>query len=332
MAILKEVIVHKWSLLLILIFPISGFSQTPTSTPAPTPVPVATPRQTPGQTLQRSREFESLRTEESIALAEEQRQKAQRHKLATQMVDELYRKPSKKELLLVSIDNELQNKFADFLKQDDTGIIKFLNQSKCSNSANVVQANEDCLENTMPGAGASYSFRTNTYRIPQLADLSFTENTFITVGNWIHGLLLEIGDVSLDKLSLQTSEVAELSSFPPASKFETAKEIDLKLLEGIKYKDKIYRRLTPARENTTYLLRSIAYRGTIYKTAQGFVYNELDYDKRKDILVAFRVVKIDSEGNATILWKQLAVKDAPKIVQPKPSKDETKENNFAGKN
>ncbi len=306
----------KIMFLIILIFPLGGFSQTPTSTPTSTPAPTTQPQPQPNPVPAQRRQIGSLsKAEEDIALNEEQRVKAERHKLAREMVDELYRKPTKKEILLVSIDNGLHNKFAEFLKQENTGLFKFLNDSKCSVNSNIISASEDCLKNKMPGAGASYSFRTNNYRIPQLADLSFAKNMFITVGQWMHGLLLDIGDIPLEKVTLQTAEVENLSKFQPASNIETAKEIDSKLNEGIKHEKIIYQRLLPARENTTYLLRSIAYRGVVSKTAQGFVYNELDYDKRKDILVAFRIVQTDSNGSIIILWKQLALKDSPKIVQ-----------------
>jgi hypothetical protein len=155
-----------------------------------------------------------------------------------------------------------------------------------------------------------------TYRIPKLSDLSFAENMFITAGQWLHGLLLEIGDVPLENVSLQTKEAESLSKFQAASTVQTAQEIDAKLnQEGIKHQELVYQRLVSARENTTYLLRSIAYRGTINKTVQGYIYNELDYDKRKDILIAFRIVQTDADGSVTILWKQLAVKDSPKIIE-----------------
>ena len=309
--------------LIILIFPIWGLSQTPPSTSPAAPAP-ATPAQpqpqahpqpnpNPPSTTQNRRSLGSLsKAEEDLALIDEQRVKSEKRKLARELIDELYRKPSKKELSAVAIDDQLEQKYAEFLRQENTGLFKFLNQSGCGGGSNVVTANDDCL-NKMPGAGASYSFRIDNYRIPQLSDLSFAEKMFVTAGQWLHGLLLEIGDVPLENVSLEGKEVQALHKFQAATDIETAQKLDAKLLEGVRHEGFIYQRVLPARENTTYLLRSIAYRGTVNKTAQGFVYNELDYDKRKDILIAFRIVQTDSDGNVTILWKQLSAKDAPKI-------------------
>jgi len=318
---LKEEKMKKIILWVFLIFPLVGFSQNPTSTPSSTPAPTPQPQSQPSPSIPPP----SAQTRQSIrglsdsieekAFIEEQRIKTEKRELARKMIDELYRKPTKKELMAVSVDDSLRARFAELLKQDNTGIFKFLTESKCVENSNIISADEDCLKNKMPGAGASYSFRINSYRIPQLADLSYAQNTFVTVGNWVHGLLLDIGDVPLEKVDLQTEVVRSLVKFQPASNFETATAIDTNLIEGIRHEGKIYRRHAVSRENTTYLLRTIAYRGNNYKTAQGFVYNEFDYDKRKDLLIAFRLVQTDPDGSITIVWKQLAEKDSPKIVQ-----------------
>lgn len=310
---MKKIIV-----LVMLVFPLFGFSQNPTPTPpTPQPQPTNQPNQNPPPATQNRRSLGSLsKAEEDLATIEEQRVKDKRRKLAREMLDEFYRKPTKKELRLVAVDDGLKNKFAEFLKQKDTGLFKFLNSSKCGSGANVVSVSEPCLNNKIPGAGASFSFRMKTYRIPKLSDLSFAENMFITAGQWLHGLLLDIGDVPLENVSLQTKEAESLSKFQAASTVQTAQEIYAKLnQEGIKHQELVYQRLVSARENTTYLLRSIAYRGTINKTVQGYIYNELDYDKRKDVLIAFRIVQTDADGSVTILWKQLAAKDSPKIIE-----------------
>lgn len=321
---------NKYVLLLVLLLSLPSFSQTsaPPSTPpsasapAPTPQPLATPVGTSRQaqraastSIQNRREFETLgRLEEEMASAEEARKRQEKVKLARQMIDELYRKPTKKEMLMVAVDNDLREKFTDFLRLENTGLIRLLNDTGCAENTNVVVASDNCLKNTMPGAGASFSFRINNYRIPRLADLGLTQNAFVTTGDWLHGILVNIGDVPLENVGFQTSGVGFINDFQPIVDVERAKEFDSKLLEGIKDGEFTYCRMTPARENQTYILRSIAYRGNIFKSANGLSYNELDYDKRKDILVAFRVVRKHSDGSLMILWKRLAVKDSPKLI------------------
>lgn len=307
--------VKRYWLVLILFLPCLSFAQTPSPTPAPTPVP--TPIPVPRAVIQQPRIFETF---EQRAKLEELRKREELRKEALNIVNEKYRKPSKKELKSVEVENDLLSKYAYYLKQENAGIIKLLNNAKCANNTNVVVASDNCLNNTMPGAGTSFSFRINNYRIPDLADLSLNENTFRTNPDWQHGILVDIGNIQIENISLQSTELAFINSFQPALEYQTAKEIDYKLASGIRNNNFVYRRSALVRENTTYILRSIAYRGKLLKSIKGFVYNELDYDKRKDIIVAFRVVRQYSDGSVTILWKQLASKDSPKIDFEKKDK------------
>lgn len=66
----------------------------------------------------------------------------------------------------------------------------------------------------------------------------------------------------------------------------------------------------------TYALRAVAYRGKVIRSMAGIRYNELEYDRRRDVIVAFRVVDMDSEG-VTIVWRKLADIESPKIKMPK---------------
>ena len=104
-------------------------------------------------------------------------------------------------------------------------------------------------------------------------------------------------------------------SIAPSEDMEKANELTEKLLseEGIKNGGFTYRSVVPVAENITYVLRSIAYRGNIYRTIQGMTYDELEFDKRREITVAFRVVRLEGEDNVTILWKELGNQKVPKL-------------------
>lgn len=288
-----------------------SFGQNPNPTPVPTPIP--TPLATPRPVIQPNRQ--SVNPIEAQILREELRKKQERYKLAQRIVDELYRKPTKKELLTVAVDQDLVSKYADFLNQDNTGIIRLLNDAGCAKNSTVISASDDCLKRTMPGSGSSFSFREETYRIPRLADLSLSDNNFFVSGEWLHGLMVSIGDIALEKVDTKTVGLQYLNEFQPASEYESAKKIDYRIADGIKQGNFLYARSAVVRENETYLLRSVAYRGRIRKTAEGFIYNELDYDKRKDIIVAFRVARRHSDGSVTILWKEISSKQSPKILR-----------------
>ncbi|MBX7173439.1 MAG: hypothetical protein K1X72_20895 [Pyrinomonadaceae bacterium] len=288
--------------------------------------PIPTPQPFPSQKSQDSAKevFEQRR------LLGEQKKLEERQKQAIQILDSLYRKPSKKESLLVAVDTDLLEKYAVFLQDSNTGLIKLLNSFDCAKNSQVLVASDNCLNNTMPGAGASYSFRYKNYRIPQLADISLVENSFKVTGDWLHGIFVDVGDIALNLVDFKIAGMQYLSNFPPALEFQSAKETDYKLAAGIMNKGLIYKRQLPIRENTTYLLRSIAYRGEVLKTVEGFVYNELDYDKRKDVIIAFRVVKQDLDGSVIIAWKLLSSKNSPKIEKLE-KKENIKENRYTAK-
>jgi hypothetical protein len=234
-------------------------------------------------------------------------------KPVSQNISKLYRKPTEKELKILSPENEDLQKFAAFLQQPNTGITKLVKDYGCAeNPGVVVGASADCLTYTMPGAGSSYSFRTNNYQIRRLSDLTYTGNSFQSTGIMLHGLLVNIGDIPLEDVSAATKGAEFLINFEPAKDLQTALKIDSEINGGIKKEDFLYRRNLAAQENTTYLLRSIAYKGKLVRVVQGITFNELDFDKRKDVIIAFRVVRRDADST-TIIWKELDSKKAPGI-------------------
>lgn len=229
-----------------------------------------------------------------------------------QNVQELYRKPTKKELQALAPSAEDVQKYSEFLKTPNTGLTKLAADKGCAENSLVLVATAECLALTMPGAGSSYSFRTRNYRIPRLADITFTENSFQATGVRLHGIFVNVGDVALEQVTLQTKGIAFLTEFKPETDFQKAKAIDKQFSEGIRDNQFLYRRALNAFGKTTYVLRSIAYRGSYYRAISNYTYNEFDFDKRSDVVIAFRIVRRHADGAITILWKQLAKQDSPK--------------------
>jgi len=228
-------------------------------------------------------------------------------------VEPLYRKPTKKELKAIEPRRELFDKYAVFLRQPKTGLTKLIDDKGCAENTKVVVATDNCLQYTMPGAGSSFSFRTENYRIPRLADLTFTDKSFQAGGVLLHGIFVNIGNVLLEEVNLQTRGLKYLADFQPEPAYEKGKELDLQLMQGIKNDGFLYRRGLFVVENTTFALRSIAYSGKYFRAVKNLTYNEFDFDKRKDVIVVFRIVEKDEAGNVTILWKELQEKDSPEV-------------------
>ena len=131
---------------------------------------------------------------------------------------------------------------------------------------------------TMRGGGAYYSFVRKTHEYGQGSDISLERDHLksgFVGGNF--GILTLLGEVPLESVTLETP-VAQAMATPAAEKRKSNQD-----------------RL-PLKLNATYLLRSVD-------------------NSRSDVLVAFRVVRLDTDGSAVILWKLLKsfpVKDVAK--------------------
>jgi hypothetical protein len=229
----------------------------------------------------------------------------------------IYRKPNKEEIRILNPSAYLLDKYAAFLDQPDVGIVKLNADSSCFEELNVVVAKETCLQYSMPGAGTAFSFRVENYRIPRLADLILSKDVLKTDGVLQQGILVKLGDISLENVSLQTKGLKYLVDFKPAVDLESLLKNDQELSKGIEADGFLYRLGFYVSDQTTYALRSIAYRGRFMRSIKGITYNELDFDKRKDVVVAFRIVEKDAGGNITLLWKILSEINAPVLKKEK---------------
>lgn len=291
---------------MIYVFSNSVAGQTPV--PARTPTPAQEARIMLEQQRRRNEQFERLSNLNTPPLDN----RTILNPFAHKKIEILYRMPTAKELALLSPNKEDFRAFAEFLRQPHTGLTTLAADKGCADNSKIVVATADCLAYSMPGAGSSYSFRVKNYRIPNLADITFTENSFQATGIRLHGIFVKLGDVPLEQVNLQTKGINFLTDFKPEADFQKAKEIDRQLSVGIEKDGFVYRRALRAVDDTTYVLRSVAYRGTYLRAVEGFSYNELDFDKRSDVIIAFRIVRRDADGAVTILWKQLQKQNSPK--------------------
>lgn len=252
---------------------------------------------------------------------------AKRQMIVQKYAVPMYRKPTGKELRSVAPDESWVNSYRNFLERGNSGIFKLLPDRGCAESSKVVNASEVCLKYTMPGAGNSYSFRTETYRIKHLADLTYSGGNFLITGVLMQGFMTDLGDVPIDGVNLDTQQIAVLRSFDPVVDFHKAEEVDRVFTAGLLKNGLLYRRSLPAIADHTYAMRAVAYQGKIMRSVEGADYNELDFDKRRDIIVVFRVVGISTDGAATIVWTKLASIYSPKLkLPPKKSPDQLAEN------
>lgn len=210
---------------------------------------------------------------------------------------------------LVAPEAEFSAKYQEFLKQPKTGLLRLL--------AFYCPGNEDgrgCKGNGIPAFGSAYSFRRNEYQLHSWADLWLNNNFFVSDVLHGQGWLVALGDVEIENLSLTSKGADFLSLINPASDSALAENQFEESVAGIKENKLVYRKFVPVRENTTYVLRSVAYRGKFITYTGASVKRDMTKgDTRADIIIAFRVIKQDSEGNVTLVWKELSRKEAPKF-------------------
>ena len=189
-----------------------------------------------------------------------------------------------KALLLPS--EEDQAVYANFLKQPDTGLIRLLPREEY-----------DCkIISSVRGGGSYYSFteRSNEYGY---SDINLEQGNLKTgFAGANYGMLTMLGDVPLESVSLETTATNILAVHQPAAsepnaRIEQRRWSNGTIVEGATFKDRL-----PLKANTTYLLRAVLY-------------------SSHDSLVAFRVVRIDSDGSATILWKLLKNYPVPQLAR-----------------
>ena len=225
----------------------------------------------------------------------------------------LYRDLDAKEESLLAPDPIDVEKFGRLTGKDGWGLTKLMFGQDCDQGSEVVKSSPHCIKYKMPGAGSSFSFRTKSYRVKRLADLSFSRDGFETIGVLKHGILVNIGNNSIDSLTLKHDKLKTIVGFQPVTDFDLAVNLVSQLRDGINGGNFVYGSVLPVQPEATYVLRSIAYRGSNAHTVEEITYDELEFDKRRDVVIAFRVVRVVPNESLTIIWRLLSDKKSPKL-------------------
>lgn len=212
---------------------------------------------------------------------------------------------SAKDRAKIQPDREDSVKYSEFLKQKNTQLVKILLDPKCSNHLVLDIKDKKCVSAfPLKGNGSFYSFRNGSYFDSPFADIHYVDDTFeVGFKDELLGILVELGDIPIESLSLKSGDVWALNDFKIANKSSTLKKQKAELKKGIAgFNQRIYTDRVLAKTDFTYLVRTIA-----------FQYPEqAENDKRIDAILAFRVIKKDEES-VTILWHGFDWRSAPKL-------------------
>jgi hypothetical protein len=197
---------------------------------------------------------------------------------------------SEKEKLFLSPSAEDQAAFAEFLKQPDTGLIRLF-------PAGLYQ---DTL--LTQAGGSLYSFARASHG-PGGSDITLAPvpGKYDTpppiseyrLGVTLGGFIVTIGDVPLDKVTIGHDGLKFLASYNAPTTSPEHRADYQRGLDGFVENGYEHNRHAPVKENYTYAIRSVSY-------------------DRSDVLVAFRVVRKETDGSVTLLWKILKRFPTPK--------------------
>jgi len=177
---------------------------------------------------------------------------------------------------------------ADLLRQPDTGLIRLLPRDNN-------YKNKKSL--TLRGGGAYYSFSRLTHEYGYGSDIEL-QMGYLSVGfaGADFGMLTKLGDLRLEEITLEHQGARFMAAYLPPGELAKARVEQRRFGAGITVDNELYQERLPAEINTAYLLRSI------------------NYDT-SDVLVAFRVIRKDTDGSLIIAWKLLKNFEKPVLAR-----------------
>jgi hypothetical protein len=248
-------------------------------------------------------------------------------------------------IMLAPLPEEVA-RYAGFLKQKDTGIVRLHPKGKYEATGRVVSVQESTKDVLpIPGGGAYYSFQAKTNKRGPWSEIYLENNrlqAYVTgklVGllnqpedvrlekdgdmlyagraNKAVGILTRLGDVALESVGKSTPGLDYLTQLSPPQTHKELLELIEKSSRGFSVDDFAYSSAADATPDTTYVMRSILYSKDGYVVFPGDPYYRLrsytlGYDG-SDILVAFRIIRRHQDDSITLVWKRLEKFGKPKI-------------------
>ena len=219
-------------------------------------------------------------------------------------------------------------RYSTFLKARNTGLTRLIPKFDCRTNQ-IIYVEGDCA-GYVPN-GWIYSFREDYYAASAAwSDLRLDGKNLIADGFLTQGILVELGDIELDELNPESDGIKYLSEFVPGATLAEAKTQTSAFKNGVESDGFRYSNSTSFSLNSTYALRSIAYKSKrkvkfeikngkpVWSGDPG--YSGLSSDVRKDVLIVFRVIREEENGGITLLWKEILRNDAPELLIAKNEK------------
>ncbi|MGQ0761053.1 MAG: hypothetical protein ACT4OT_03410 [Acidobacteriota bacterium] len=192
---------------------------------------------------------------------------------------------------------------ASFLRHSNTGLIRLL--PRIHKHSKFYKPNQSVKIN---GGGAYYSFANLSHEYGYGSDLKLAATIRIYSGieappsyellvgftGYDYGMMTNLGDVLLETLTHDDPHAQFMANYKPPREKPEARSEFRRFRAGVSIDGQTYKRSLAIQVGSTYLLRSINY-------------------GESDVLVAFRIVREDSDNSLIIAWRMLKKFAPPKL-------------------
>ena len=145
---------------------------------------------------------------------------------------------------------------------------------------------------TVDGGGSYYSFTTRSHDYQKIAQIGLEQN-FLKVGfaGADFGFISDLGEIALGEVTDDTPEVGFLVAYKPP---QLEKAVRMEAMRAYNYDANgfVYKSRISAIPGHVYVLRAISF-------------------DHADVLVSFRISRMDTDGSIIIQWKMLENFDKP---------------------
>lgn len=202
------------------------------------------------------------------------------------------------------IEENDRRSIAELHKIPDTNIFRLLKLPDCKGPfKNESDAQKCYFENySIAHLANSFSFRAKRHDARPLGDLTLRKDGFFSNPSFAVSFITSLGDVPIGDLGLESEGVGYVAGFKPGDSIDKAAEQIVVFDKGTKDGKHTYSRAVRILKDITYVLRSVGYK--VSKGSAG---------PAEDVIVAFRVVRIDDNGDMTMIWKELQRAKGPKL-------------------
>lgn len=186
--------------------------------------------------------------------------------------------------------------YKEFLSQPDSGLIRLLPREVYESDT----YNKNKKTMTIRGGGSYYSFALRSHEYGEGTDIGLEQGNILAgFAGFNFGIMTNLGDVPLDEITVEDPRARFVSNYgAPATESEVRSE-QMRFGRGVTIGEAEYNRRFPVQVDATYLVRSI------------------DYYAKENVLVAFRIVRKDTDGSIIIAWKILRKYSTPEVARNK---------------